>query len=538
MSISEPFIRRPIATSLLMLGVLVFGIAAYGLLPVAALPNVDFPTITVTAQYPGASPDTMASAVATPLEQQFAAIPVLDQMTSTSGIGTTSITLQFDLSRNIDGAAQDVQTGDQRGQRAAAEGPAEPADLPQDQPGRSSGADLRRPFRCDAGLSGRRLRLHDPGAAAIDGAGRVGGSDLRAEALCGARADQSRGAGLPRSRLRGRAHRAGGSDGRPAEGRSRRRASDLHARHQRPAVQRRRLQQRHRRLSATARRSASRMSAEAIDRCRTTASARGTTNTPAEGLAIQRQAGANTIQLVDTIKAMMPQLEASIPPSVKVDLVSDRSLMIRAAVHDVQFTMMVTIGLVILVIFLFLRTLWATVIPSMAVPLSLLATFAVMYAAGYSLDNISLMALTISVGFIVDDAIVMIENIVRYIEQGDAAVRRGAERRRPDRLHDHFDHLFADRGVHSAVVHGRDHRPAVPRIRRHRVGRGGGLGGDFADVDAGLVLAVPEGARAAPGKPPEPDRRRRLRLDAAHLRQGARLRFPPPICDLAVDLGA
>ena len=140
---------------------------------------------------------------------------------------------------------------------------------------------------------------------------------------------------------------------------------------------------------------------------------------PAEGLAIQREAGANTIQVVDTIKAMLPRLQESIPPSVKVDLVSDRSLVIRAAVHDVQFTMMLTIGLVVLVIFLFLRTLWATVIPSLAVPLSLLATFGVMYGVGYSLDNISLMALTISVGFVVDDAIVMIENIVRYIEQGD-----------------------------------------------------------------------------------------------------------------------
>ena len=163
------------------------------------------------------------------------------------------------------------------------------------------------------------------------------------------------------------------------------------------------------------------MSAQAIDSVQNDRTGAWYGDTPAEGLAIQRQAGANTIQLVDTIKAMMPQLEEFIPPSVKVDLLSDRSLMIRAAVHDVQFTMMLTVALVILVIFLFLRTLWATIIPSMAVPLSLLATFAVMYAAGYSLDNISLMALTISVGFIVDDAIVMIENIVRYIEAGRCA---------------------------------------------------------------------------------------------------------------------
>src|SRR5207248_4430090 len=139
----------------------------------------------------------------------------------------------------------------------------------------------------------------------------------------------------------------------------------------------------------------------------------------AEGLAIQREAGANTIQVVDTVKNLLPKLQESIPPSLHVDLVSDRSIVIRAAVHDVQFTMMLTIGLVFIVIFVFLRTMWSTVIPSLAVPLSLLATFGVMYAVGYSLDNISLMALTISVGFVVDDAIVMIENIVRYIEQGE-----------------------------------------------------------------------------------------------------------------------
>ena len=174
-------------------------------------------------------------------------------------------------------------------------------------------------------------------------------------------------------------------------------------------------------------------------------------NKPAEGIAIQKAPGANTVALVDTIKALMPKLQQSIPPSVHVDLMLDRTLVTRAAVRDVQFTMMLTISLVVIVIFLFLRTLWATVIPSLAVPLSLLATFAVMYVAGFSLDNISLMALTISVGFVVDDAIVMIENIVRYIEQGMTAVRCRAQGRRPDRLHDHLDHLLADRGLHPAL---------------------------------------------------------------------------------------
>ena len=250
---------------------------------------------------------------------------------------------------------------------------------------------------------------------------------------------------------------------------------------------------------------------------------------PAEGLAIQREAGANTIQVVDTVKARLPKLQESIPPSVHVDLVSDRSLVIRAAVHDVQFTMMLTIGLVVLVIFIFLRTLWATVIPSLAVPLSLLATFGVMYGVGYSLDNISLMALTISVGFVVDDAIVMIENIVRYLEQGDRPVRGGAEGRRPDRLHDHLDHLLADRGVHPAAVHGRHHRPAVPRIRGHRVGRGDRLGLHLADPDAGHVLAVSEGPQRASAGPAQPGAERVFEATLSGYDRGPQIRLPPPV---------
>jgi hydrophobe/amphiphile efflux-1 (HAE1) family protein len=418
MSISEPFIRRPIATSLLMLGILVFGVAAYGLLPVAALPKVDFPTIVVSASYPGANPDTMASAVATPLEQQFAAIPDLDQMTSTSGVGTTSITLQFDLSRNIDAAAQDVQAAIN-----AASG-ALPKDLPSPPTYRKTNpadrpvliyavhSDAIPVYRIDdyaytilaqrisnvSGVSEARIfgqkpyAVHvqvNPGALAARG---IGLEDVR---LALATATVNR----PKGNLEG-AHQVFTLD-----------TNDQL-------------------LSAAAFRDVIiawrngapvrlKDVADVIDSVQNARTGAWYNGIPAEGLAIQRQAGANTIELVDKIKAMMPRLEESIPPSVKVDLVADRSLVIRAAVHDVQFTMLLTIALVVFVIFLFLRTLWATVIPSLAVPLSLLATFAIMYGLGYSLDNISLMALTISVGFIVDDAIVMIENIVRYIEQGE-----------------------------------------------------------------------------------------------------------------------
>jgi hydrophobe/amphiphile efflux-1 (HAE1) family protein len=418
MNISEPFIRRPIATSLLMLGVLVFGIAAYGMLPVAALPNVDFPTITVSVNYPGASPDTMASAVATPLEQQFAAIPSLAQMTSTSGIGSLAITLQFDLSRNIDAAAEDVQ------QAINAASGLLPTDLPSpptyrktnpaDRPVliyavHSNGLPIYRvddyayvilaqklstvPGVSEARIFGQQTyAAHvqiNPGALAARG---LGFEDVR-NALVATTLDR------PKGTLEG-AHQTYTLDTNDQLFNAAAYDNVIIAYRNGAPV----------RISDLGR------AVESVQYARTGA---WFFDTKAEGLAIQRQAGANTIELVDTIKAMLPRIVESFPPSIKVDLVSDRSLVIRAAVRDVQFTMMLTIALVILVIFLFLRTLWATVIPGIAVPMSLLATFAVMYAVGYNLDNISLMALTISVGFVVDDAVVMIENIVRYIEMGD-----------------------------------------------------------------------------------------------------------------------
>jgi hydrophobe/amphiphile efflux-1 (HAE1) family protein len=419
MSISEPFIRRPIATSLLMLGVLVFGIGAYNLLPVAALPKVDFPTIAVTVNYPGASPDTMASAVATPLEQQFAALPGLAEMTSTSGVGATLITLQFDLERNIDAAAQDVQ------QAINAATGLLPKDLPNPPIYRKTNpadrpvliyavhSDGMPVYRIDdyaytilaqkaattKGVSESRIFGQKPFAVHIQvnpaalAARGIGLEDVR---LALTLASVNR----PKGNLEG-THQAITLDTNDqlfnADGY---RAVIVAWKNGSPV-----------RLGDIA---------EVVDGVQNARADAWFEGKPAEGLAIQREAGANTIQVVDTIKALLPKLQASIPPSVHVDLISDRSLVIRAAVHDVQFTMLLTIGLVILVIFIFLRTLWATVIPSIAVPLSLLATFAVMYGIGYSLDNISLMALTISVGFVVDDAIVMIENIVRYLEQGDS----------------------------------------------------------------------------------------------------------------------
>ncbi len=418
MNISEAFIRRPIATSLLMLGILVFGTATYQLLPVAALPQVDFPTITVSAQFPGASPDTMASSVATPLEQYFAAIPGLTQMTSTSGLGTTVITLQFELSRNIDGAAEDVQTA------INAAGGLLPPSLPNPPTYRKVNpadrsvliygiwSDAMPLYRVDDyayTILAQKLSQVD-GVAQVIIAGEqqyaahvqvnpvslaakgLGLEDVR-NALVSATLDQPKGT--------------------------------LEGTHQTYT-----LDTNDQLFTADAYRDviiAYRNGApvrvkdigDAIDSSQYPRTGAWFNGKHAELLLIYRQPGANTIAIVDKIKAIMPGLIESIPPAVHVDLLSDRSGSIRASVQDVEITLLITCALVVMVIFVFLRKLWATIIPAVAVPLSLVGTFGVMYVMGYSLDNLSLMGLTIAVGFVVDDAIVMIENVVRYIEMGD-----------------------------------------------------------------------------------------------------------------------
>src|ERR1700739_175851 len=418
MSISEPFIRRPIATSLLMLGVLVFGIGAYNLLPVAAVPNVDFPTISVTAQSPGANPSTMASAVATPLEQQFTSIPALSQMTSWSGVGVASITLQFDLSRNIDAAAQDVQ------QAINAASGWFPKDMPTPPTYRKVNpadfailiyaihSDALPPYEVDQyanNVIAQRLST-EPGA----GQGFVFGSmpyAARIQPTPGRLA--AKGLGMEDVRNALVAATVNNPKG------------EIQTEHQAIALdtndQLFDAKSYGDIIIAYKNGAPVRIKdvGDAIDSVQNERVRSWFGDQRAEGIAIQKAPGANTIAVVDDVQALMPKLEQSLPPAVHVDLMSDRSQTTRASIRDVQFTMMLTIGLVVIVIFLFLRTLWATVIPSLAVPLSLVTTFGVMYAGGFSIDNISLMGLTISVGFIVDDAIVMIENIVRYIEQGE-----------------------------------------------------------------------------------------------------------------------
>jgi hydrophobe/amphiphile efflux-1 (HAE1) family protein len=417
-SVSEIFIRRPIATSLLMAGILIFGIVSYELLPVSALPTVDFPTITVTAQLPGASPDTMASSVATPLEQQFAAIPGLAQMTSTSGLGTTTITLQFDLNRNIDGAAGDVQTAIN-----AASGLL-PKDLPSPPTYKKTNpaerailiyavwSDALPIYRVDDytyTILAQKMSVIS-GVSEVDIAGQ---QQYAVHVQVNPMALAARGIGLedvhtalnnatldePKGNLEGR-NQSYSIDTNDQLFDARSFWNVIVAYRNGAPVKLKDV-------------------GDVIDSSQLPRTAAWYNGKRIELLLVRRAAGANTLAVVDQIQAMMPQLVASIPPSIHVDLISDRSQNIRESVDDVQFTLMLTIGLVVLVIFLFLRNAWATIIPSVVVPLSLVGTFGVMYAVGYSLDNLSLMGLTIAVGFVVDDAIVMIENIVRYLEQGD-----------------------------------------------------------------------------------------------------------------------
>ena len=430
MNISAPFIQRPIATSLIMLGVMLAGAASYPFLPIAPLPQIDFPTISVSTSLPGASPETMAATVATPLEQQMAQIPGVSQMTSTSTLGNSQITVQFDLDRNIDGAAQDVQSAID----AAA------GQLPRDLPRPPS---YRKVNPADPPIVVYAVHSDVLPLTAID--------DYAENVL----AQQF-------SQLSGVAQVVLGGQAKPAV---------------RVQVNPAKLAS----LGLSLEDVASAISTISVD------AAKGSIDGPARnftiydndqlttaapwnstiiaykngapvrvrdiGVAVDgpenakvaawgngkrsdllivfKQPGANVIDTVARIQAQLPQALLSVPSSIKVDKVLDRTTTIRASVRDVDFTMMLTIALVIMVIFLFLRTFWATVIPAVTVPLALVATLGLMFAVGYSLDNLSLMALTIAVGFVVDDAIVMLENVYRHVEDGqspyEAAIRGAGE---------------------------------------------------------------------------------------------------------------
>jgi multidrug efflux pump len=422
MNPSRTFILRPVATSLLMVGIMLAGVVAYKELPVSALPEVDYPTIQVVTFYPGASPDVMASSVTAPLERQFGQVPGLQQMTSISSDGSSVITLQFNLSLNIDVAEQEVQ------QSINASGTYLPADLPtppiynKTNPADTPILTLALTSKAlplskvedlaDTRLAPKISQLPGVGLVSISGgqkpAVRIRANptamanfglnleDLRS-AITAANVNQAKGnfdGALQAYQIAANDQLLSGADYKPL-------------------------------IIAYRNGAPVKMTdvASVEDDTEDVRQAAWMNDVPAVIVNIQRQPGANIISVVDKIKQLLPQLTQTLPTAVHVDILTDRTTTIRASVADVQFELMLTVGLVVMVIFLFLRNVSATIIPSIAVPLSLVGTFGVMYLLGYSLNNLTLMALTISTGFVVDDAIVMIENISRFIEEGESPLK-------------------------------------------------------------------------------------------------------------------
>jgi hydrophobic/amphiphilic exporter-1 (mainly G- bacteria), HAE1 family len=419
MNISELFIRRPVMTTLVMLGILLFGLISYRYLPVSDLPNVDYPTIQVSASLPGATPETMASSVAKPLERQFSAIEGVDSMSSVSAMGLCSITIQFTLERNIDAAAQDVQAAITKASRQLPpDMPAPPTYSkinPADQPIlyfalMSPSLPLSTVDDYGQILVAQRISMVS-GVAAVN---VMGSQQYAVRVQVNPQALASRGIGIDE------VHKT------ITEGNVNLPTGTLYGRHQAFQVMAGGQLFRaadYRPLIVSYRNGrAVRLEdlGKVIDGVQNDKVASWYNNTRSIVLSVQKQPGVNTVKVVDEIRQLMPVVRAQLPAAVQLMVVYDRSVSIRESVHDVQFTLFLTLGLVVLVIFLFLRNVSATIIPSLALPMSLIGTFAVMYLLGYTVDNLSLMALTLSVGFVVDDAIVMLENIVRHIEAGEA----------------------------------------------------------------------------------------------------------------------
>jgi HAE1 family hydrophobic/amphiphilic exporter-1 len=426
MNLSETFIQRPIATSLLMAAIALFGVVAYRALPVSDLPNVDFPTLLITAQLPGASPDTMASSVATPLENQFSTIAGLESMTSVNSLGSTQITLEFELSRSMDGAAVDVQAAITQASRLLPQGMPTPPTFtkvnPADQPilylaltskmlplwtldeyaetriaqriSMASGVAQvqvlgQQKYAVHAQMDPHALASHQVGINEVETALKAWNVNLPTGQITGPqRAFTLQASGQLMSAAQYRSLIVAYRNGAPV------RLQDLGA------------------------------VIDSVEDDKTESWLyQGDEAQRSIILGIQRQPGTNTIQVTDNIKNLLPTFKAELPPSVKMDILYDRSDTIRESYKDVQFTMLLTLGLVIAVIFFFLRNVSATIIPSLALPFSIVGTFAVMYMLKYSLDNLSMMALILSVGFVVDDAIVMLENIFRHMEMGERPLK-------------------------------------------------------------------------------------------------------------------
>ena len=419
MNVSALFILRPVMTTLVMIGILLVGIAGYRGMPVSDLPNVDFPTLSVNASLPGASPETMASSVATPLERQFSTIAGVTSMTSVNALGSTGITIQFDLDRDIDAAAQDIQSAITQSMRQ----------LPRDMPNPPS---IRKLNPADSPILFLSLNSSLLPLSMVDEYAQTMVSQ-RISMLPGVAQVQIYGSQKYAVRIQVDPHKLatrgigvdevslaiqGANTNLPT--------GTLQGEHQSYTIETsgELMEAKAYESIIVAWRDGApvylRDIARAVDDVENDKIASWFNDRRGVILAVQRQPGTNTIQIVDKIKGLMPEFERVLPPSVNLSVLYDRSLAIRASVEDVQFTFMLTVALVIMVIFLFLRNLAATLIPTLALVLSIVGSFAAMYLMDFSIDNLSLMALTLSVGFVVDDAIVMIENIVRHMEKGES----------------------------------------------------------------------------------------------------------------------
>jgi multidrug efflux pump len=429
MNISEPFVRKPVATTLIVVAITLAGLAAYRLLPVSPLPQVEFPTISVSAGLPGASPETMASSVATPLERQLGHIAAVTEMSSSSALGSTSLTLQFDLNRDIDAAARDVQAAI-NGARGYL-----PANLPNNPSYRKvNPADspifmlaLTSPVLTRGQMYDAASTILAQKLSQVSGVGQVtvGGSSLPSVRIeLNPPALDKYGIGLEQVRIALAGANANIPKGQFSDGH---RTWEVDANDQmftasdfEPLV----VAYRH---GSAVRVSDIGQASDSVENIRNSGYANGK---PSVTVSVFRQPGANIIDTVDRVRALLPQIKASIPQSIDVKVAMDQTVTIRASVSDTERTLIISVLLVIVVVFCFLRNARTTFIPSVAVPVSLIGTFGVMYLVGYSLDNLSLMALTISTGFVVDDAIVVIENVTRYLEQGlhpFAAALKGAK---------------------------------------------------------------------------------------------------------------
>ncbi len=501
MNFSETFIRRPIATSLMMAAIALFGLVAYRSLPVSDLPNVDFPTLLVTASLPGASPETMASAVATPLENQFSNISGLDSMTSTNSLGSTQVTLEFVLSKSLDGAAVDVQSAITQAARLLPQGMPTPPTFtkvnPADQPILYLAITSQTlPLWTLDEYAETRIAQRISMVSGVAQVQVLGAQKYAVHVQVDPHLLASRQIGI--NEVRDRAVRAGtstcppaASSGRSALSRCRPPGQLMSAAQYRPLI--------------VAYRNGSPVRLEelgnVIDSVEDDKTAswfytkQGTQR--AIILGVQRQPGTNTIAVTDAVKNLLPTFRSEIPASVKMDILYDRSDTIRESYKDVQFTMLLTLGLVVMVIFLFLRNVSATVIPALALPFSIIGTFAIMYLLHYSLDNLSMMAL---------DPFGRLRRRRRHRDarkhfpphgDGRKAVVRGSGGIERNRVHHRFDDAVARGRVHSGAVPGRHSRPAVPRIFGHHLRRDSDFGHCVRDAHAHAVLPLPALARRA-----------------------------------------